>query len=190
MISVFAALSLFTQKQFDYITTIWIKIMLKNFFNYSIKIVLLGMFLIPVVQASDKMAPDFELPTDSGKVNLSSLKNNVVYLDFWASWCGPCRKSFPWMNTMNNRYSDKGLKIIAVNLDKDRSLAKKFLKKIPADFTIAYDPEGDIAEKYNVQGMPSSYIIDRQGRLVKVHMGFRSEDTSALENLLRITLEH
>jgi len=164
--------------------------MLKKTFSFYIKIVLLGFILMPVAQASDTMAPDFSLPTQSGKIDLSSLKNKVVYLDFWASWCVPCRKSFPWMNEINSRYADKGLKIVAVNLDKDRELAEKFLKKIPADFTIAFDPEGDIADKYNVQGMPSSYIIDRKGRVIKTHLGFRTEDVDELENTLQSVLEH
>ena len=153
-------------------------------------ILLLLLVLSPFqVFASDEPAPVFELPTDNGKITLDSLKGKVVYLDFWASWCGPCRKSFPWMNRMIQRYRDKGLVIVAVNLDKSRDLAQKFLQDYPAQFTIAYDPEGNIAEAYDVQGMPSSYLIDRRQHIVKVHLGFKDEDTLGLERNIEYLLE-
>ena len=134
-------------------------------------------------------APDFELPTDNGNISLDGLKGKVVYLDFWASWCGPCRKSFPWMNRMMQRYRDKGLIIVAVNLDKSHDLAQKFLHDYPAQFTVAYDPEGDIAEDYAVEGMPTSYLIDHQQHIVKEHLGFRDQDTLGLERDIQRLLD-
>ena len=133
-------------------------------------------------------APNFELPTNKGTLTLADLKGKVVYLDFWASWCPPCRKSFPWMNEMERRYSRQGLTVIAINLDKDHDLAAKFLNDVPADFTVAYDPQGTVAESYHVPGMPSSFIIDRNGRIQTIHIGFRDEDTADLEETLRSTL--
>ena len=135
-------------------------------------------------------APNFELPTNKGTLTLADLKGKVVYLDFWASWCPPCRKSFPWMNEMERRYSRQGLTVIAVNLDKDHDLAAKFLNEVPANFTVAYDPQGTVAESYHVPGMPSSFIIDRNGRIQTIHVGFREEDTTDLEETLRSTLRH
>ena len=137
--------------------------------------------------AMDK-ARDFILPTDSGKIELSQLKGKVVYLDFWASWCPPCRKSFPWLNEMQRRYGQEGFAVVAVNVDKTRDLANAFLRKFPADFTVAYDPSGKVAENYQVQGMPSSFFIDRNGRIRETHMGFREEDTSQLEDTLQSLL--
>jgi cytochrome c biogenesis protein CcmG/thiol:disulfide interchange protein DsbE len=133
-------------------------------------------------------APNFALPTDNGTFTLADLKGKVVYLDFWASWCPPCRKSFPWMNKMEHRYGDKGLAVVAVNLDKDHELAAKFLNEVPADFTVAYDREGTVADNYHVPGMPSSFIIDRHGKVRAVHIGFREEDSTALEETLRTAL--
>ena len=140
--------------------------------------------------AAAETAPDFALPTNSGTLTLADLKGKVVYLDFWASWCPPCRQSFPWMNEMEHRYSRKGLAVVAVNLDKNRELATKFLNEMPADFTVVYDREGTVADSYHVPGMPSSFIIDRNGKIRAIHIGFRQEDTAALEEALRRALGH
>ena len=74
-------------------------------------------------------AIDFELPTDKGTIKLSSLKGKVVYVDFWASWCPPCRESFPWMDKLQYQYEDLGLVVIGISLDSDKRDARKFLKK-------------------------------------------------------------
>lgn len=131
-------------------------------------------------------APAFILPgSDKQTINLEKLKGKVVYLDFWASWCDPCRKSFPWMNDMHDRYNGKDFTIIAVNLDSSKAEADKFLKKVPADFNIAYDPEGLVAEKYNLKAMPTSYLIDKTGKLVFAHKGYREGDADKIEQKIR-----
>ncbi len=133
-------------------------------------------------------APAFTLDGDNGKVKLSDYRNKVVYVDFWASWCKPCQKSFSFMNDMEARYGKKGFKIIAINLDSDRSAAKSFLKKHPATFTIAYDEEGKTPNLYQLKVMPTSYLIDRRGNLVKVHKGFKKNQTADLEKMIVKTL--
>lgn len=133
-----------------------------------------------IAQASDK-AVNFDLPTSSGRIQLDQHKGKVVYVDFWASWCVPCRNSFPWMNQMQKKYKGKGLEIIAINLDKKRELADTFLREIPANFTIAFDPEGKTAEAYKVMGMPSSYLINRKGEIVYKHIGFQENSASRME---------
>ena len=135
-------------------------------------------------------APNFDLPTDAGTLTLAELKGKVVYLDFWASWCPPCRKSFPWMNEMERRYGRQGLAVVAVNLDKDHELATKFLEEVPAKFTVAFDEQGTVADSYHVPGMPSSFIIDRSGKIQAIHIGFRDEDIPELEASLRSVLSH
>jgi cytochrome c biogenesis protein CcmG, thiol:disulfide interchange protein DsbE len=130
-------------------------------------------------------APTFELPGDEKIINLAKLKGKVVYLDFWASWCDPCRKSFPWMNDIHSRYDSRDFIIVAVNLDNSRKDAAKFLDKVPADFDVAYDPEGSVATKYNLKAMPSSYLIDKKGQLVYIHKGYREGDTSEIEDKIR-----
>ena len=121
------------------------------------------------------------LPGDNKSINLAKLKGKVVYLDFWASWCDPCRKSFPWMNDMHSRYDSKEFTIIAVNLDSSKQDAKEFLQKVPANFQIAYDPDGTVANKYNLKAMPSSYLIDKKGQLVLAHKGYRESDSTEIE---------
>jgi thiol-disulfide isomerase/thioredoxin len=155
--------------------------------NSSIFILAALIFLIPF-SISAAPAPDFTLPTGEGEMTLSNLKGQVVYLDFWASWCGPCRKSFPWMNEMQKQYKDQGLTIIAVNLDKDLKQARKFLSLYPADFTIAFDPKGDVPLLYDVKGMPTSYIIDKDGNIHTTHIGFRKKDTAELESAFQSLL--
>lgn len=150
---------------------------------------LLMMFLAGAAPAmADEIAPDFVLPGRDQPVSLSTLHGKVVYLDFWASWCTPCRKSFPWMNTMQQRYGDRGLVIVAVNLDKERALAERFLKETPARFTISFDPEGKVAAAYKVRGMPSSYLIDPQGRIRSSHIGFRETGADDLEKTIQSLL--
>ena len=148
----------------------------------SIKLaLLLAIFcLINPVSASET-APSFKVPSAKGMVELDKLRGQVVYLDFWASWCTPCRKSFPWMNEMQHKYEKDGLTIVAVNLDKKRDLIDKFLKNTPADFTIAYDPGGQLAKTYKLVGMPTSYLIDRNGQIHETHVGFRKKDKDKLE---------
>lgn len=112
---------------------------------------------------------------------LKEEKGNVVYLDFWSSWCGPCRKSFPWMNELQNKYQQQGLTILSINLDHDRKLAAQFLIETPADFAIIYDPKGLVARKFKLKGMPSSFIFDRTGNLVSAHTGFNQQKSLAYE---------
>ncbi len=106
---------------------------------------------------------------------LEAHKGKVVYLDFWASWCVPCRRSFPWMNKLQTQYKDQGLVVFSVNLDADKTFATQFLTEVPANFYIFYDPKGEVAKALKVRGMPSSYLIDRSGNIVSSHVGFNDK---------------
>ncbi len=130
-------------------------------------------------------APDFKLEGQNKTIQLSRYKGKVVYVDFWASWCVPCRKSFDWMNKMQSKYGDEGLKIIAINLDESKSKAKKFLQQLPASFEIAFDPKGSTAETYNIKIIPSSFIINQRGKIVHVSIGFQGNDGEKLETKIR-----
>lgn len=105
--------------------------------------------------------------------DLSDHQGKVVVLDFWASWCVPCRRSFPWLNAMNEKYAHDGLLIIGVNLDQEPESAAEFLQKYPARFQISYDPDGILAKKFGVQAMPSSFVIGRDGQTRAHHLGFK-----------------
>jgi len=108
----------------------------------------------------------------------------VVVLDFWASWCEPCRRSFPWLNAMHDKYAREGLVIVGVNLDMQRADAHRFLEEYPADFSIVYDENQDLARQYEVIAMPSSYVIGRDGQLVVKHMGFKVKQQDEYEALI------
>jgi cytochrome c biogenesis protein CcmG/thiol:disulfide interchange protein DsbE len=125
-------------------------------------------------------------------LDLDSHQGKVVLVDFWASWCVPCRRSFPWMNDMHRKYEDDGLIIIAVNLDRETEDANAFLEAYPADFAVNYDPDGDIATKYQVEVMPSSLLFGRDGNLTTRHAGFKVKRQDEYEAVIRsaLGLEH
>lgn len=119
-------------------------------------------------------------------LNLAQYRGKVVLLDFWASWCVPCRRSFPWMNEMQRKYAESGLVVVAVNLDAEAGEAQAFLEEYPAEFRIVHDPDGSLATKYDVVAMPSSYVIGRDGEPVTRHLGFRVLEQDEYEtNLVR-----
>jgi cytochrome c biogenesis protein CcmG/thiol:disulfide interchange protein DsbE len=134
--------------------------------------------------AAHVAAPHFTLPTSAGSLDSDSLRGHVVLVDFWASWCGPCRQSFPWMASMHDRYAAKGLVIVAVNLDKDRALAGKFLEGFRVPFTVAFDPAGKTADAFHVKAMPTSFVVDRSGEIRMTHAGFDAKKTGAMEAAL------
>lgn len=157
---------------------------------------LLLVFLLtqaPSAHAADTTATeatlDFTLPTLTGNtVQLSAHKGEVVYVDFWATWCPPCRKSFPWMEEMHRKYKDAGLTIIAVSIDGKRESIEAFLKSNPVTFIIAHDKGGKTADSFGLQGMPTSYLIDRSGHLHYTHAGFRESDRDVLESRIKSLL--
>jgi cytochrome c biogenesis protein CcmG, thiol:disulfide interchange protein DsbE len=131
------------------------------------------------------------LAADRGDtLDLERLRGKVVVIDFWASWCEPCRHSFPWLNAMQAKYGDRGLVVIGVNVDRERADAERFLREVPATFRVVYDPSGALASRYDVPGMPSSYIIGRNGDIVGRHIGFRTalrdEREAELQKLLEV----
>ncbi|HET9950512.1 MAG TPA: TlpA disulfide reductase family protein [Candidatus Eisenbacteria bacterium] len=130
-------------------------------------------------------APHFSLPGRGGIVDSDSLRGKLVLVDFWASWCGPCQQSFPWMAEMYARYSGKGFTIVAVNLDKERGLAEEFLGKHNVAFPVAFDPSGKTAKAYQVWGMPTSFLVGPKGEILSTHMGFDPKNSAAFEAAIR-----
>lgn len=117
-------------------------------------------------------AADFDPNDHAGK---------VVVLDFWASWCVPCRRSFPWLNAMHEKYADDGLVIVGVNLDLERAEADRFLAEFPAAFKIVYDEKKALAKRFEVMAMPSTYVIGRNGKVVETHLGFKVKEQAEYE---------
>jgi len=125
----------------------------------------------------------------AGDLNLERYAGKVVILDFWASWCVPCRRSFPWMNEMQEKYGQEGLVIIAVNVDREIEDAAAFLAEYPAIFEVIYDPDAALAKKYEIQVMPSSFVIDKNGEIIDRHTGFKVKKQDEYESVIRTALE-
>jgi thiol-disulfide isomerase/thioredoxin len=152
----------------------------------SIRLVALRRLLLPLALACFALTA---VAADTGdSLDLERFRGKVVVVDFWASWCAPCRHSFPWLNDMQTKYGPRGLVVIGVNVDRERGGAEQFLRDTPAGFQLVYDPDGSLATRYEVPGMPSSYVFSPDGELVGRHIGFRkatqAEREAALVRLL------
>jgi thiol-disulfide isomerase/thioredoxin len=121
---------------------------------------------------------------EESPINMGQFKGKVVYVDFWASWCTPCARSFPFMNDLDREFHDRGLIVLAINLDEKLEDAQAFLAKHPASFALAADPSGQCPRDFGVRGMPSSYLVDRQGMIRHVHLGFRAGEAEKLRALV------
>lgn len=123
-------------------------------------------------------------------LELDKLRGRVIYLDFWASWCLPCRASFPFMNALQDSYGKQGLTVLAVDVDHDRADAQRFLQRYPADFRVLFDPDGRTAEAFQLMGMPTTVLIDRAGRVRYRHLGFQIDSRSQYEQEIRQLLNN
>ena len=120
----------------------------------------------------------------------AEIKNNdLIIVDFWASWCGPCGESFPFMNKLHHDLEAKGLQVIAINLDENVDDARLFLKNKTAEFKIASDINAQCAQKFDVQAMPSTYLIDRKGIVRQIHFGFRTGEAEEFRRKVQALLE-
>ena len=120
--------------------------------------------------------------------DLNEFRGRVIYLDFWASWCVLCRQSFPWMDRMQREFGQDAFIVVAVNVDHARPDAEQFLHEHSPGFKIVFDPDGALAERFGVKGMPTSFLIDREGHVRSEHEGFRLKDRGALEQQIRSLL--
>ncbi len=114
-------------------------------------------------------------------LDLSPYAGRVVIVDFWASWCAPCKASLPWLQTLAETYKDQGLTVLLVNVDRDRKAAEAMLAKEGISLPVTWDPDGKIAAAYRLEGMPSSYVYGRDGKLRDSHLGFDPRRTDELE---------
>lgn len=128
-------------------------------------------------------------PPVAGTPSLEAFAGHVTYVDFWASWCTPCAQSFPWLNTIQSRYGDRGLKVVGIGLDEDPTKGDRFLALHPASFATLRDPKGTLAERYGVAGMPYAVLLDEKGRVLHRHTGFRPEATEDYERAIEDALD-
>lgn len=120
--------------------------------------------------------------------DLSHYRGQVVVVDFWASWCKPCRQSIPWLNELRARYGAQGLVVVGINVDAESADAQRFMREVPMDFDVYLDPQGDVARQFKVPAMPVSYVFDRNGALAERHLGFREAQRAPFEASLAALL--
>ena len=140
------------------------------------------------LDAGGKM-PEIGLKDLSGKpVTVASLAGKVVVIDFWATWCGPCREELPMLQKLYQKYAAKGFVVVGVSVDKDVANIKQFLQKMPLSFPIVHDSAHAVSGKYAPPKMPSSYVIDRKAIVRYVHGGYRAEDAAEFEKQVQTLL--
>ena len=131
-------------------------------------------------------APTFTLASRAGQdVSLAQYKGNVVMINFWASWCGPCRQEMPLLETIYKKYNKMGFTMLGVNVEPDSNAANDWLKATPVSFPILYDRDSKVSKLYDVGGMPSTVIIDRSGKVRVLHRGYKPGDENEYLDSIR-----
>jgi peroxiredoxin len=150
---------------------------------------LLGLTLSASAAELSGPAPDFALRArDGGQVTLAELEGQVVMLNFWATWCGPCRQEMPHLEALYKRYSDLGFTLLGVNVEEDSSGADKFLAETPVTFPILFDPKSEVSKMYEVIAMPSTVLIDRTGNMRFIHHGYQPGYENEYQTQIRALL--
>jgi len=134
----------------------------------------------------DVSAPELLQPSRS--FALKGLQGNVVYVDFWASWCVPCRQSMPALDKLYHKYQDRGFRVVGVNKDVAAADAERFLQRVSVTFPLLYDGGDKVAQAFDVQAMPSGYLVDRKGVVRQVHRGFTADTAAALSGEIEALL--
>ena len=146
----------------------------------------LSVALPALADPTGQPAPQFTLGARSGHdVSLAQYKGNVVMLNFWASWCGPCRQEMPLLESIYEKYNKLGFVLLGVNVEPDSNAANDWLKATPVSFPILYDKESKVSRLYDVEGMPSTVIIDRAGRVRMLHRGYKPGDENEYLDSIR-----
>ena len=149
--------------------------MLKLFRSFLIVVALVGLCAMPAsAKTVSGKAPDFTLKSRSGKnLRLSDFRGQVLLINFWASWCGPCRQEMPLLENLYKRYGKLGFTILGVNVDTDSTKANTYLKDVSVSFPIVYDITNAVSKSYNVNAMPTTVIVDRNGNMRFLHQGYK-----------------
>ncbi|MCG7893283.1 MAG: TlpA family protein disulfide reductase [Candidatus Thiodiazotropha taylori] len=150
-------------------------LLLKRILKSTLLLGLLTSFTVSLAASGDATpAPDFTLKSRTGEnIKLSELRGNVVMVNFWASWCGPCRQEMPLLQQLYDRYQGMGFTLLGVNVDEQPAAAQKMLKEIPVDFPILYDSSNKVSKQYQVKAMPSTFMVDRDGNIRHLHQGYK-----------------
>jgi peroxiredoxin len=141
---------------------------------------------LPAAAGGNGPAPPFTLTSRAGStVSLSQYKGQVVMLNFWASWCGPCRQEMPLLENIYKKYNKMGFTMIGVNVEPDSKAADAWLKQTPVSFPVIYDKDSAVSKAYDVSGMPSTVIIDRKGNIRVLHRGYKPGDENEYLDSIR-----
>ena len=157
----------------------------------SLSVVLLSCLMALSAVALDRgdRAPEIGLADLEGnRITLASLRGKVIVVDFWATWCEPCREELPVLNRLYGEHQDEGLVVVGVSVDNSADNVREFLRNMPLQFPIIHDGDHQIAGRYGPEQMPSSYIIDRRGVVRYIHGGYRAEDAARIEREIRTLL--
>jgi len=146
-------------------------------FNTSVPVTLAAVVLLALsmaTAASPEAAPDFTLKSASGSnLKLSEFRGEVVLVNFWASWCGPCRQEMPLLNELHEQYRDLGFTVLGVNVEEDARKARELLEEAPVSFPVLFDSDSVVSREYDVVAMPSTVLVDRNGKLRYLHKGYK-----------------
>jgi peroxiredoxin len=141
---------------------------------------------LPALAGGGDAAPDFSLPARSGKdLSLAQYKGQVVMINFWASWCGPCRKEMPLLDDIYRHYGKMGFTLLGVNVEPDRGSALAWLKQTPVSFPILFDAQNKVSKLFGVDVMPTTVFIDRKGNVRMIHVSYNPGDENAYLNEIR-----
>ena len=133
-------------------------------------------------------APEWTLPAiqnSDGDLSMSDFRGQITYVDFWASWCGPCRLSLPALNQLKNQFKDRPVQFLAVSIDVVEEDAWDFLSRYSVDYPVVIDTGGDIARLFEVNGMPSGFLVDADGKVREVHVGYKRGDELKLAESIK-----
>ena len=139
-----------------------------------------------VAGMNDAPAPDFTLKSDNGKnLKLSEHRGDVVLINFWASWCGPCRQEMPLLSELHDKYKALGFTVLGVNVEQDSDEAKKLLKEMPVTFPVLFDNDSTVSKQYDVVAMPSTVLVDRDGKMRYLHKGYKPGEEEIYLEMVR-----
>ena len=163
----------------------------KNF-HQIVKLLLLPLVMVTFYSAAEGSyapAPDFTLKSRSGdNLRLAEQRGNIVLVNFWASWCGPCREELPKMEELQQTYQDLGFTVLAINVDDNPAKAETLLQDVQVTFPVLFDPQGEVSQQYDLSAMPTTVIVDRDGNARLVHKGYKSGDEAKYEQAIKILL--
>ena len=163
--------------------------MKREILNRMSRLLLFALLIMSLPVAAlelNKPAPDFTLKALDGKnIKLSEMAGNVVLINFWASWCGPCREEMPLLNNLHNKYAPLGFAVFGVNVEEDVNGAQAFLRDYPVDFPVLLDSSNQVSKQYQVIAMPTTVMVDRDGRLRYLHKGYKTGDEAKYRQMVK-----